>query len=165
MSKKIIFCQYSAMGNKDAVEYFRRKSKKFAHLLLSFHHLRSQRKTSLSVYERGKKIKEWELISWHPRRQLVFLLMPFLYLVHLLNILRLTYLLKERFDAEACNKLITLLQSPSLASYKASTVSSDICRFSFSTINLTLFSMSFFSNNLNLKIAHLDWIGSIIFEE
>lgn len=98
MNKKIIFCQFSAAGNKDAVEYFRKRSEKFAYLLLSFHHVRSKRKTNLSIYKNGKKVKERELVSWRPRRQLVFLLMPLLYLIHLLNILRLNLFLNETYD-------------------------------------------------------------------
>lgn len=96
--KKIIFCHYSSTGNKDAVEYLKEKSERFIYLLLSFHHVRSNEKTTISFYQKGEEVLKKGYFAMHPSGQKIFLLIPVIYFLHLINILRLVYLVKEPYD-------------------------------------------------------------------
>ncbi len=62
----------------------------------------------------------------------------------------------EAIDAVDCKRFTAFLQSPSLPSYKISIASGEIVILSESVILCKYFSISFFSNSLNLKIAQRD---------
>lgn len=95
--QKIIFCHFSASGNKDAVEYLKAKCDKFAYLLLSFHHV-SKGKTTFSTFNKSIQVNERNFMAFHPLEKQIFYLMPFLYLVHFFNVLRLFFFIKEPYD-------------------------------------------------------------------
>lgn len=95
--KRIIFCHFSSTGNKDAVEYLKIKSEKFIYLLLSFHHVPTGQ-TTLSFFQKSKLIAEKKYLALHPSGNLIFYLMPVIYLIHLFNILLLYFFIKEPVD-------------------------------------------------------------------
>lgn len=96
---KIIFCNFTATGNEDAINYLRRNGEDFARLHLSFHHAKGKRKTILTKYHQGEEEWSKKMIALKPSSRLtIFILMPFIYLTHLMNILRLRFLLADRYD-------------------------------------------------------------------
>jgi len=96
---KIIYCNFTATGNEDAIDYLRRNSEDFARLHLSFHHAKGKRKTILTKYHQGKEEWSKKMMAIKPSSKIaVFGLLPLIYLIHLINISRLRFLLKEHYD-------------------------------------------------------------------
>ena len=68
-------------------------------------------------------------------------------------------------DAATCSEFTARLMSPRAIRTRPAMASSSIVTFSFSTIIPRNPAMSSGDMGLNLKTAHLDWMGSMILEE
>lgn len=96
---KVVFCSFSASGNEDAVSYLRHNFRHFVRIVLSFHHVSDRSPSLLLRYKDGKKIEVTKLPAIKLRsKRLIFILMPFIYLVHLIDLISFSFIVRERYD-------------------------------------------------------------------